>query len=321
MDKQRINVIEKAGHIKNPLTVIAIFAGIAEISGTIVLPFIANENQAVYIWFLMIFPLFLVGIFFGTLNFNHKVLYAPSDYSNEDNFIKSIGKATIAEKQEKLRAEANDASALLETSLDPETLDASVTTSQSQTTEAEGSQADENSVPKTPLSEENGTAPSGYSKEEPGSVRQTQDKQRRAIEQVQRVETLAITKLSEELGMMFQKDASFDVHSRRKLIFDGLGISKDTIHAVEVKFLKTANSVAIASGRFEKLLLECENLNDQIKIRNSSSYLLLHFFVVIEDSSISKDSVTKRFERYRRAYDVNVDLRVLYLTELEKIAS
>lgn len=57
-------MVEKIGHIKNPLTVIAIFAGIAEISGTIVLPFISEENQATYIWFLMSFPFFLVLVFF-----------------------------------------------------------------------------------------------------------------------------------------------------------------------------------------------------------------------------------------------------------------
>ena len=42
-------MVEKIGHIKNPLTVIAIFAAIAEISGTTVLPFIESENQGIYI--------------------------------------------------------------------------------------------------------------------------------------------------------------------------------------------------------------------------------------------------------------------------------
>lgn len=79
---------EKIGLIKNPLTVIAIFAGIAEVSGTLVLPFISPVNQIVFIYFLIIFPSLLVILFFGTLNFNNKALYAPSDFSNEDNYIK-----------------------------------------------------------------------------------------------------------------------------------------------------------------------------------------------------------------------------------------
>jgi hypothetical protein len=79
----------KLTSVRNPLSVIAIFAGIAEISGTLVLPFISDGNQALYIWFLMFFPAVLVVLFFLTLNFNHRVLYAPSDFRDEDNFVNS----------------------------------------------------------------------------------------------------------------------------------------------------------------------------------------------------------------------------------------
>lgn len=79
---------EKIGTIKNPLTIIAIFAGIAEVSGTLVLPFIADENQLLFIYFLIIFPSVLIVVFFLTLNFNNKALYAPSDFKNEENYIK-----------------------------------------------------------------------------------------------------------------------------------------------------------------------------------------------------------------------------------------
>ena len=81
-------MIEKIGIIKNPLTIIAIFAGIAEVSGTVVLPFIAQQNQSLFIYFLIFFPSLLVLLFFITLNFNNKVLYAPSDYKDETNYIK-----------------------------------------------------------------------------------------------------------------------------------------------------------------------------------------------------------------------------------------
>jgi hypothetical protein len=79
---------EKVGYIKNPLTIIAIFAGIAEVSGTIVLPFVNAVNQSIFIWFLILFPTLLVVVFFLTLNMNNKVLYAPSDYKNEENYLK-----------------------------------------------------------------------------------------------------------------------------------------------------------------------------------------------------------------------------------------
>lgn len=98
-------MIESIKKVSNPLTVIAIFAGLAEVSGTVVLPFLKEDSQAIYVWFLMIFPAILIGLFFLTLNFNHKVLYAPSDFENEDNFLKLFGKPTAEDRIEKLSSE------------------------------------------------------------------------------------------------------------------------------------------------------------------------------------------------------------------------
>lgn len=101
-------MVEKIRTIKNPLTIIAMFAAIAEISGTAVLPFISDANQGTYVWFLMIFPLLLVLLFFLTLNFNHKVLYAPSDFKDEENFFKSFQPASPTEREEKLRTQVRE---------------------------------------------------------------------------------------------------------------------------------------------------------------------------------------------------------------------
>ncbi|MBK8611843.1 MAG: hypothetical protein IPL84_18415 [Chitinophagaceae bacterium] len=103
---------EKIGLIKNPLTIIAIFAGIAEVSGTIVLPFIASDNQQLFIYFLIFFPSILVILFFITLNFNNKVLYAPSDYKDEQNYI-NINKYDLStQKNVEVKVQKNE-------SLDP----------------------------------------------------------------------------------------------------------------------------------------------------------------------------------------------------------
>jgi len=79
-------MIEKIAHIKNPLTVIGAFAGLAEVSGTCVLPFLQPDVQYTFVWFLMLFPTGLVLLFFATLIFRHYVLYAPSDYSDPSSF-------------------------------------------------------------------------------------------------------------------------------------------------------------------------------------------------------------------------------------------
>lgn len=81
---------EKITSVKNPLTIIAVFAGIAEISGTVVLPFVEKEVQVIYVWFLMGFPTLLVILFFFTLLKNHRVLYAPSDFRSDEGFLQGM---------------------------------------------------------------------------------------------------------------------------------------------------------------------------------------------------------------------------------------
>lgn len=95
--------MEKITSIRNPLSIIAIFAGIAEISGTSVLPFISSEHQGVFIWFVMGFPVLLLLLFFATLNLNHKVLYSPSDYRADESFLNVMGQVRASAKVEKYR--------------------------------------------------------------------------------------------------------------------------------------------------------------------------------------------------------------------------
>jgi len=76
--------------ITNPMTVIAIFAFISESSAAISLPFLDNTEREVYIWFLISFPFYLLMLFFLTLNFNYRSLYAPSDFDKDDSFLKNF---------------------------------------------------------------------------------------------------------------------------------------------------------------------------------------------------------------------------------------
>lgn len=102
-------MLEKISHVKNPLTVIAIFAGLAELGGTAVLPTLDVETQKVYVWFLMIFPHFLVAAFFLLLWKKHTHLYAPSDFADEKNFVTAAGNVVLAKlEEEAVEAERPD---------------------------------------------------------------------------------------------------------------------------------------------------------------------------------------------------------------------
>ena len=99
-------MIENIKSVKNPLTIIAIFAGIAEVSGTVVMPFMSEANQGIFIYFLMAFPTLLVLLFFITLYIKANVLYAPSDFTDEKNYLvvneyyDKSNKVQIMEKRE-----------------------------------------------------------------------------------------------------------------------------------------------------------------------------------------------------------------------------
>ena len=86
-------MVTKHGWVRNPLSVIAIFAGVAEICGAAVLPQLEGEVQAKFMIFVMFFPCALVGLFFYILWFKAKVLYAPADYKDDANYMAANGLA------------------------------------------------------------------------------------------------------------------------------------------------------------------------------------------------------------------------------------
>ena len=88
-------MINLKSKITNPMTIIAIFATLSEASAAVSLPFLGDEERALYIWFLISFPFYLLLLFFATLNFNYRSLYAPSDFEKGEHFLtvmKSAGR-------------------------------------------------------------------------------------------------------------------------------------------------------------------------------------------------------------------------------------
>jgi|GEM_PF-5189379 len=93
-----MSAVSHVGLVKNPLTIIAMFAVIAEVSGAVVLPFLSERVQATYVWFLMLFPFLLVVLFFVTLWAQRDALYGPSDFRDEKHFMDALmRKATPSE--------------------------------------------------------------------------------------------------------------------------------------------------------------------------------------------------------------------------------
>ena len=88
-------MIEKIKHISNPLTIVAIFVAIVEIASTVSLTTLNERHHIVIVWFLVLFPTFLVVLFFFTLWRKPWVLIFPSDFKESKDYLKML---TIVQK-------------------------------------------------------------------------------------------------------------------------------------------------------------------------------------------------------------------------------
>lgn len=103
-------MVEKIKAVNNPLTIIAIFAALAEVAGTVALGLVDKPLQQTFVWFVMGFPTLLVALFFVTLNFNPKVLYAPSDFKDEENFLRTlIGTQRVSRSLDEAKRQVEEA--------------------------------------------------------------------------------------------------------------------------------------------------------------------------------------------------------------------
>jgi len=82
-----------ARKVSNPLTLIALFAGVSESTAVAILPFLAKMGSPLpsqLIWFVVLYPVLIVILFFLTLWTKHHVLYAPGDFPESSDFLKVL---------------------------------------------------------------------------------------------------------------------------------------------------------------------------------------------------------------------------------------
>lgn len=276
------DMIDNNGHIKNPLTVISRFAAIAEISGTAVLPFIEPENQAIYIWFLMLFPVLLVGIFFLTLNFNHKTLYAPSDYKNQNHFLNLFGIVTPDERDEKLEQEVGETvspvASVMADDPPPEQVPALNSPAQ-EASATSNDKSEETAADASVLA----TREAAHSQAKPESNTFDLDAfaKKSLIESMAKLEYIekrSIEQLKATTNIAFSEHVKFDIPGLSKpIIFDAVADQNETIHIAEVKFFENG---AFSIQRFSSTFANAKLVAKQI-YQLSNRKILLHLVVIL----------------------------------------
>ena len=323
---------EKVGHIKNPLTVISVFAGIAEISGTAVLPFIDIQNQATYIWFLMLFPPFLVGTFFATLNWNHKTLYAPSDYKNEEHFVNPLGKSTSQERVTKLKEEVEEVVSDIPITTKPDPTTSTITTEPSVSPEispalAQGDEAhavtSENLLAMPTHTEPEPIADKTIpSHTEPNfsppqikhhiSASASPFERNRLTADIKLTEALAIKRISKLTGLQFFTGAKFLTSSGTPVLFDAASVSNNHLNILEVKLFR---SNRFSPNRVFKILKDCEDIvrDKNFKLRGLTLYLV----IVTEVEGIEQQNLHEKILMQVQQFDIDVHVHVVSMNELE----
>lgn len=277
-------MVEKIGPIKNPLTIIAIFAAIAEISGTIVLPFIAAANQAIYVWFLIVFPILLIVLFFLTLNFNHKVLYAPSDYQNEDNFLRSLPRASLAEKVLKIEAEIAE-----------------------EETAAQSLPAPEKASPVPALASIPAPSPEGA----PISYRSLVRRSTQASYML--AEELIFRKLSKEFSSEIQREVKLGTLGGR-YIFDGIVRERGITTVIEVKFLRHA---LVSTIQLRDTLSRIQESAKLLPSEQTANFRVL-LALASDEGNAGQERVAAIIDRYRPEFAFPIEVRLYNLAELER---
>jgi hypothetical protein len=270
-------VVEKIGTIKNPLTIIAIFAAIAEVSGTVVLPFIAPVNQATYVWFLIVFPILLVLLFFTTLNFNHRVLYAPSDYKNEENFVLSLQRATYAEKALQVEAEL----------------------------------AEIEVVPQAQMEEDNPEREAVAVTTAPEQAREFFSSRRSLQSTYALAEDLIFRKLSREFTTEIQREVRVNSPNSR-FIFDGIVYDKGVTTVIDVKLLRQATPGPRLRETLHRIY---ESVKGLPELQRENFRVLLA--IVVDDEIPNHDRILTEIEQYRGELPFPIEVRFYRLSDLE----
>lgn len=291
----------KFASVKNPLTVIAIFAGIAEVSGSAVLPMIDPANQTLYIWFLMLFPFALISVFFLTLNFNHRVLYAPSDFKDEDNFVNILKKSTYSEvleykSKEAIAFEPDDTPEELAEQLSLE--EPAVTSNTSSSNEQTIPQ--DTTIEKWLVDAETTVLDVGIvstkSQRNQFDLIARQISERR-MRDMRLAEKLALEKLEQELGVSIDREMKIEAGAWR-YHFDGIARRGGSLTAIEVKYFRSRRSSPMSMSMWHTLRDSLESLFKSLSEEQQRDFSFVLVIIHDNDATEIERMVSRRLSDF-----------------------
>jgi hypothetical protein len=269
--------------VKNPLGIIALFIALiygfaALLLGVSASQLLPEERQPL-IWFIVLFPMVVLGTFYVLVTRHHGKLYAPKDYQNDDSFLK-----TLSDKQQAERLDEEIRSAELIEVID-------------QTKpEKEASEQD------VLFSRNNNSDKDASSKPPDVSLNTLRFKYRKA-------EKLAIAKVELTDGLVFRHQVSFG--EERTTAFDGVSINGNTFTAIEVKYIRRA---LISPSFIREVLFRGILASKHIGTDKDFKLIVV---IVLENTTDPTRQLEKSIQRIVNDASISVDVRIFRYDELE----
>jgi hypothetical protein len=296
-------MIEKIGHVKNPLTIIAIFAGLAEVFGTLVIPLMDASVQRVFVWFLMFFPVALVSGFFFLLWYKHEVLYAPSDFRSDDLFERIYTRRSpIAKISQERFEEAQQEGEELDVGVD--IINADNKQNDFAVKEPEGQEPAERNGPLS-TSEQHVDARL-FPKHQVDS-RATSAALNFAAEEI------GSLILSEITGLDFERNVSLGNHG---YIYDAISISSSKVVVAEIKYFRPKYFKGFTSVA-KRMIETLRRAHDELLPSFSRSKFEGIALLMIDSSQLDEGFATiakDSFENYRREFAPNIPMKLHIFT-------
>lgn len=296
-------MLEKVGHVKNPLTIIAIFAGLAEVFGTLILPLMDVSVQRIFVWFLMFFPIALVTGFFFLLWYKHEVLYAPSDFRSDDLFERIYRSRSpldkiAQEENENKQEHVEEAKSGVDNDLSHEGVDVD---------RPQSSQADQ---------QDNNISPTEEVANElnPEKPKKTGINHAEVVAVNYMAEAIGVEILSNMTGLKFDKNVSF---GSSKYIYDAVSIGPERAVIAEFKYLDPSSNASVNSivrRVVETLARAYEEIPPYLRPKFEGIG-----FILLDSSNLDVSKRIRRFFDYhRRKYDFSIPMK-LHIFSMESM--
>ncbi len=226
----------------------------------------------------------LVTAFFLTLNFNHKKLYAPSDYKDEKHFMNFMEVATRDEAESKLKEE-------LKEEAQPETSEAA-NADYVGPSPSTGNGPDLDQEPLPPYVDRNKA--SDTSTDEASRVHSpafdvsgyAKNLETESLQELESIEKSCLLKLKIQTQIPFKRHVKLEAPNfKAPLLFDAIGVKSNTIHVAEIKLFKSR------TVSMKRLFSTFERTSEAAELIQSSGEgkVVLHLVIVVEaDISISE---------------------------------